>query len=56
MPKLNLLLLSGCIYLPEVKLEGFDNLTELDLRHTKITKLELKKMPKLNYLSLFDCT
>jgi hypothetical protein len=31
-----------------INLEGFESLTKLDLRDTKITKLELKQMPKLN--------
>ncbi len=47
MPKLKVLNLSGCSQLPEVNLDGFDNLTSLKLSYTKITKLPFKQFPKL---------
>jgi Leucine-rich repeat (LRR) protein len=35
--------------------DGFDNLTELNLSYTKIKKLELKSLPKLQKLDLSWC-
>jgi Leucine-rich repeat (LRR) protein len=35
--------------------DGFDNLTELILMKTKIKKLELKSLPKLQKLDLTGC-
>ncbi len=57
MPKLNVLSLSRCTQLSEVRLEGFDNLWTLDLSNNKkMIKLELKETPKLNRLDLSGCT
>ncbi len=47
--------LQGCSQLPEVNLDEFESLTYLSLSNTKITKLTLKKVPKLKMLDLQGC-
>jgi Leucine-rich repeat (LRR) protein len=41
--------------LPEINLNEFDDLTQLILKNTKIKKLELRSLPKLQKLDVSGC-